>query len=200
MDWIWCVCVWERQWVKRSLINNTPEWGPLHTRPQVHTEALTWHSVCSVALQSCSILFYSLLSTVTHTLTHSHTQILQTVSTVFCPHGKRPHVRWVKSTSVCLPCIDCFLFSLIISSLHMSMTIPGMWLGVLCRHGHVWGKVSNPGYALGFQFPLWGEDTSWPPSRLCWLTQTGNAYVHENSKGILWIGMRCPPMWWRSAT
>lgn len=102
MDWIWCVCVWERQWVKRSLINNTPEWGPLHTRPQVHTEALTWHSVCSVALQSCSILFYSLLSTVTHTLTHSHTQILQTVSTVFCPHGKRPHVRWVKSTSVCV--------------------------------------------------------------------------------------------------
>lgn len=144
------------------------------------------------------ILFYQLSLTHSLTLTHKYYKRFQWFS---APMGKETTCSVSKiNICVCLPCIDCFLFSLIISSLHMSMTIPGMWLGVLCRHGHVWGKVSNPGYALGFQFPLWGEDTSWPPSRLCWLTQTGNAYVHENSKGILWIGMRCPPMWWRSAT
>lgn len=53
---------------RASPLNNAAECGALQTRPQVHTEALTSHSQCSEALQSCYILFYSLLYT--HTQTH----------------------------------------------------------------------------------------------------------------------------------
>lgn len=53
--------------LRASSLNNTAECSTLQTRPQVHTEALTY-SLCSEALHSGYILFYSRLYTHKHTL------------------------------------------------------------------------------------------------------------------------------------